>query len=121
MSNATREVTYLGDLSTESHGLALLDLGVALEIMIFPGAVPSIVYAGVLYWLIGMGLIFMKTFMRTANFKSRSCEATRVRRSGRARSHEATRAGRLGREAVKMHIECTRVVVNVHDILGIRL
>ena len=54
MPNATREVTYLGDLSTESHGLALLDLGVALEIMIFPGAVPSIVYVGVLYWLIVM-------------------------------------------------------------------
>ena len=99
MSNATREVTYLGDLSTESHGLALLDLGVALEIMIFPGAVPSIVYVGVLYWLIVMGLIFMRTFMRTANFKSRSCEVTRVRRSGRARSHATTRAGRLGREA----------------------
>ena len=89
--------------------------------MIFPGAVPSTVYAGVLYRLIVMGLIFMRTFMRTANFKLRSCEATRVCRSGRARSHVATRAGRLGREAVKMHIECTCVVVSVHDILGIRL
>ena len=91
MPNKTREATYLGDLSTELHGLALLDLGVALEIMIFPG----ILYVGVLYAIINMGLISL----RIENFKSRSYKMMRVRRSGCARSHETMLAGRLGCEA----------------------